>query len=34
MADVPQSLITEIENLERMFTVDGKKLKEITDHFM
>lgn len=34
MADVPQHLITEIETLERLFTVDASKLKEITDHFM
>jgi hexokinase len=34
MADVPQNLIREIGNLERLFTQDGKKLKEITDHFV
>lgn len=34
MADVPQHLIQEIENLERLFVVDGEKLKKITDHFI
>ncbi|RMZ87056.1 hypothetical protein DV736_g5715, partial [Chaetothyriales sp. CBS 134916] len=34
MADVPQSLIEEIANLERLFTVDAAKLKQITDHFV
>ncbi|RMZ81690.1 hypothetical protein DV737_g2397, partial [Chaetothyriales sp. CBS 132003] len=34
MADVPQSLIEEIATLERLFTVDGAKLKQITDHFV
>jgi hexokinase len=34
MADVPQNLIEEIETLERLFTLDTKKLKEITKHFI
>jgi hexokinase len=34
MADVPQSLVDEIATLERLFTVDTQKLKEITDHFI
>jgi hexokinase len=34
MADVPQSLISEIEQLEKLFTLDTQKLKEITDHFI
>lgn len=34
MADVPRSLIAEIETLEKLFTVDTQKLKEITDHFV
>merc|ERR1712000_415960 len=34
MADVPKSLLQEIENLEKLFTVDAAKLKEITDHFV
>ncbi|KAK5453009.1 hexokinase [Exophiala xenobiotica] len=34
MADVPKSLLQEIENLENIFTVDATKLKQITDHFV
>lgn len=34
MADVPKDLLEEIANLEKLFTVDAKKLKEITDHFV
>lgn len=34
MADVPQDLLEQIKELERIFTVDQKKLKEITDHFV
>jgi hexokinase len=34
MADVPQNLIEEISNLERQFTLDTEKLKQITDHFV
>lgn len=32
--DVAKDLVTEIEQLEQMFTVDTAKLKEITDHFV
>lgn len=34
MADVPQDLLQEIKKLEDLFTVDTKKLKAITDHFI
>lgn len=34
MADVPTNLLDEIANLERLFTVDTEKLKQITDHFV
>ena len=34
MADVPKDLVDEITNLERLFTVDGPKLKSITEHFV
>lgn len=34
MADVPQDLLEQIKELEKIFTVDQKKLKEITDHFV
>ena len=34
MADVPQNLVQAIEDLERLFIVDGEKLKQITDHFI
>lgn len=34
MADVPQDLLAQIKELERIFTVDQKKLKDITDHFV
>ncbi len=34
MADVPRDFVKEIEQLEKMFTVDTAKLKEITDHFV
>lgn len=34
MADVPKNLLKAIQDLENLFTVDGKKLKEITDHFV
>lgn len=33
MADVPRDLLEQIQQLETLFTVDGKKLREITDHF-
>jgi hexokinase len=34
MADVPKSLLEQIKELEDIFLVDQKKLKEITDHFV
>uniref|UniRef100_A0A060T772 Phosphotransferase n=1 Tax=Blastobotrys adeninivorans TaxID=409370 RepID=A0A060T772_BLAAD len=34
MADVPRDLLEQIAQLEKLFTVDGAKLKEITDHFV
>ena len=34
MADVPQDLLEQIKELERIFRVDQKKLKEIADHFV
>ena len=34
MADVPKSLLEEIQNLENIFTVDAARLKKITDHFV
>ena len=34
MADIPQNLLEQIKELERLFTVDKAKLKEITDHFV
>ena len=34
LADVPQDLLEQIKELEKIFTVDQKKLKEITDHFV
>ena len=34
MADVPKDLLQEIKRLEDLFTVDGAKLKEITNHFV
>jgi hexokinase len=34
MTDVPKDLLEEISNLERLFTIDAPKLKEITDHFI
>lgn len=32
--DMPKELIAQIRHLESLFTVDTKKLKEITDHFI
>lgn len=32
--NLPKDLKKEIEHLERLFTVDGAKLKEVTDHFV
>ena len=34
MADVPKDLLEQIKELERLFTVDGAKLKEVTNHFV
>ncbi|KAI1436774.1 hexokinase [Xylaria sp. CBS 124048] len=34
MADVPRDLLAEIQQLEKAFTVDTPKLKEITKHFV
>ena len=34
MADVPKSLLEQIKELEDLFVVDQKKLKEVTDHFI
>ena len=34
MADVPKDLLQEIKRLEELFTVDTKKLKGITEHFI
>lgn len=34
MADVPKDLLEQIKELERLFTVDQAKLKEVTEHFV
>lgn len=34
MTDVPRDLLEQITQLENLFTVDTKKMKEITDHFV
>ncbi|ANB14971.1 hexokinase 2 [Sugiyamaella lignohabitans] len=34
MADVPRDLLEQVSQLEALFTVDAKKLKEITEHFV
>lgn len=34
MADVPKNYLEQIKKLEEQFTVDTKKLKQITDHFV
>lgn len=34
MADVPQDIVAEIASLERLFTLDTAKLKEITEQFI
>lgn len=34
MADVPRNLLEQIAQLEKIFTVDSAKLKEITNHFV
>ena len=33
-ADIPKNLLAQIQHLEEIFTVDTKKLKEITNHFV
>ncbi|CAI6335475.1 unnamed protein product [Periconia digitata] len=33
-ADLPKSLVSQIERLEELFTVPAEKLKEITNHFV
>lgn len=33
-ADIPKDLLNEVRKLEEIFTVDTKKLKDITDHFV
>lgn len=34
MADVPDDLLEQIKYLEKVFTVDQTKLKEVTSHFV
>ena len=34
MADIPKDLLEQIKDLERLFTVDQAKLKEVTNHFV
>ena len=34
MADVPKDLLDQIKELERLFTVDQNKLREVTDRFV
>lgn len=34
MADVPKDLLEQIQELERLFTVDTAKLKEVMNHFV
>lgn len=34
MADIPKDLLDQIKELERLFTVDKAKLKEVTDRFV
>ena len=34
MADVPDDLLEQIKYLERIFSVDQNKLKEVTNHFV
>lgn len=34
MADVPKDLLDQIKELERIFTADTAKLKEVTNHFV
>ena len=34
MSDVPEDLVDQIKALEKLFSVDQAKLKQITDHFI
>lgn len=34
MADMPEDLLQQIKSLEKTFTVDQAKLKEVTKHFV
>ena len=34
MTDVPDDLLDQIKKLEKLFTVDQAKLKEVTNHFV
>ena len=34
MADVPDDLLEQIRYLEKIFTVDQTKLKDVTNHFV
>lgn len=34
MADVPDDLLEQIRQLEKIFTVDTAKLKEVVNHFV
>jgi hexokinase len=34
MADMPEDLLEQIKYLEKIFTVDQAKLKEVTNHFV
>ena len=34
LADAPKDLLNEIKQLEKLFSIDTAKLKEITEHFV
>ena len=34
MSDVPEDLLEQIKALEKLFSVDQAKLKQVTDHFV
>ena len=34
MMEVPKEVHEQIKSLEKVFTIDGAKLKEITNHFI
>ncbi len=34
MSDVPEDLLAQIKYIEKIFTVDQAKLKEVTAHFV